>query len=275
MLNETPTTSTQGMDGQAVGGANPLDLVNEETTKTSNAVQGDGHKSIVDKIIGMIAKLSGNPDPFTGKANISTTPTPEVKVENQSQTPAPEVKAESQSQTPAPEVKAESQTSTASNEEGGLFGKFSVGLTKVLDNVGGKIENLGDKALDGTMNAVTKGLEKAEQVGETAVNEAQKAVVDTTQGVNEFVKLDNNQTENKVETPVPEVKTEKQPEVVVETKQDIPVSEVKEEIQTTPVEVNSDKKPEVVVETSSPIVDINTTPENVDVNKTQGETIPQ
>lgn len=190
MLNETPTTSVQWMDWQAVWPANPLDLVNEQSTEKSDGVQWNGHKSIVDKIVWLIAKLTWNPDPFTWEANISTTAKPEVK-------------EWSSNQTSTPEFKAEAQTQTVSNEESWLFGKFSWWLVKVLDSVWDKVENLWDKALWGAVNAMTEWLKKAEEIWDKAVDKAQNVVEKTNQWVSDFVKL-----EDKKEVEIEENKTE-------------------------------------------------------------------
>lgn len=198
MLNETPTTSVQWMDWQAVWPANPLDLVNEQSTEKSDGVQWNEHKSIVDKIVWLIAKLTWNPDPFTWETNVSTTAAPKVKEWDYNQTVSPEYKAEAQTQTTNPEIKQESQTNTANNEEW-LFGKFSWWLVKVLDSVWDKVENLWDKALWGAVNAMAEWLKKAEEMWDKAIDKAQNVVENTSQWVSDFVKLEDEPTEVKVE----------------------------------------------------------------------------
>lgn len=200
MVNEQITASTQWVDQLPVWQSNPLNLVNGETTQNNNQPWAVKHKSIIDNIVWLIAKITWNPDPFTWKWNITSTAKPEANVVTQ---------------TVSPEFKPENQTATipVKAEESWLFGKFESTLT----NIWNAVENLWNKAVweatnvvnkgleaAGTVwektlwtatNVVSKGLETAGKVWEQVVNQTQQVAKQATDDVNSFVKLEEPKKE--------------------------------------------------------------------------------
>jgi len=180
MVNESIPTSVQWADQQAIWWPNLSDIVTQTTPKADNAVWANAHKGIFDTLIGFIAKLSWNPDPFTWKGGVTSTsqsvPTATVT------TP-----------TTTAEFKPENQTTTApvKTEDGWLFGKFSSTLT----NLWNAVESLGEKALGSATNAVNKWLENAGKAWEQAINKAQNVATQTTGNISstltDFVKLED------------------------------------------------------------------------------------
>ena len=192
MVNDTIPTSIQWAGQPPVWSANPLDLVNEKAAQNNNQLWTVWNKSFLDKLIGLIAKITWNPDPFTWKADIIA--------------PKPEIAAAAQNT--IPEANNQPTTDAVKTWEGWLFGKF----TSTMTNIWNTVENLWnkavweatnvvnkwldtagtvwEKALGSATNVVSKGLETAGKVWEKAVNEAQKTVQKATDNVNEFVKLE-------------------------------------------------------------------------------------
>lgn len=182
MVDGTNQTSTQWAGQLPIWSANPLDLVNEKTPQSNNALWAVKPKSFIDNIIRLIAKMTWNPDPFTWKGHIVATTKPEVSTPTQAI--APEVKLENQPVTATAQAVVKA-------EEWWLFGKF----TWILENIWNKVEIAWEKALWSATNAVNKWLETAWAVWEQAVNQAQQVAKQATENVNEFVKLEEPKKE--------------------------------------------------------------------------------
>ncbi len=200
MVNEQITASIESVDKLPVWQSNPLNLVNGETTQNNNQPWAVKHKSIIDNVVWLIAKITWNPDPFTWKWNITVTPKTETNVVTQTATP---------------EFKPENQTTTTpvKAEESGLFGKFSSTLT----NIWNAVEILWNKAVWEATNVVNKGLEAAGEVWEKtvwtatnvvnkwletasevwgqAISQAQQVAKQASDDVNNFVKIEEPKKE--------------------------------------------------------------------------------
>ena len=191
MVNETVPTSIQWAGQPPVWSANPLDLVNEKAAQNNNQLWAVWNKGFLDKIIGLIARMTWNPDPFTWKGGVVPAPKTGIAMENK---------------IVAPEAKQDGQVTA--DVAGGLFGKFTSAITNIwntVENLWNKavweatnvvnkwLDTAGtvwEKALGSATNVVSKGLETAGKVWEQAVNQAQQVAKQATDNVNEFVKLE-------------------------------------------------------------------------------------